>query len=212
MTNRSPPRLRVYGDMRSGNCYKIALLLNHLAMSYEWAAIDIMKGGSRTPAFLARNPNGRIPVLELPDGRHLAESNAILNFLADGTAWLPTDPWLRAQVLQWQFFEQYSHEPYIATARYIAKYLGLPSERHAEYEAKQSGGHAALRVMESHLTHHDHFVGDGPSIADLSLYAYTHVSDEGGFALDAYPAVRAWLDRVAALSGHLLMSAQPGRD
>jgi glutathione S-transferase len=212
MTNRTPPRLRVYGDMLSGNCYKIALLLNHLAAAYEWVHVDIMKGASRTPEFLARNPNGRIPVLELPDGRHLAESNAILNFLADGTAWLPTDPWLRAQVLQWQFFEQYSHEPYIATARYIAKYLGLPDARRAEYTAKQSGGHAALRVMDGHLAHHDFFVGEMASIADLSLYGYTHVADEGGFALDDYPGVRAWLARIAALPGHLPMSAQPGRD
>ena len=206
MTNRQQPLLRVYGDMYSGNCYKIKLLLNHLDMPHEWLHVDIMKGESRTPAFLARNPNGRIPLLELPDGRRLAESNAILNFLASGTALLPDDPWMRALVLQWQFFEQYSHEPYIATARYIALYLGLPEARRAEYDAKQTGGHAALRVMESHLTHLDYFVGDRMTIADISLFGYTHVAGEGGFSLEAYPAIRRWLERIAAHPRHLTMA------
>jgi glutathione S-transferase len=206
MTNRQQPLLRVYGDMYSGNCYKIKLLLNHLDMPHEWVHVDIMKGESRTPAFLARNPNGRIPLLELPDGRHLAESNAILNFIASGTPYLPDDPWLRALVLQWQFFEQYSHEPYIATARYIALYLGLPESRRAEYEGKQVGGHAALRVMESQLAHHDYFVGDRFTIADISLYGYTHVAGEGGFSLDAYPGINRWLARIAAHPRHLTMA------
>ena len=210
MTHRTQPLLRVYGDMASGNCYKIALLLSHLDMPYEWQHIDIMKGESRTPTFLARNPNGRVPTLELPDGRCLAESNAILNFLASGTALLPDDPWLRALVLQWQFFEQYSHEPYIATARYIAVYLGLPEARRAEYQGKQKGGHAALQVMESHLASHDYFVGERFTIADISLYGYTHVAEEGGFSLAKYPAVNRWLARVAALPRHITMNAQPG--
>ena len=205
MTNRQQPLLRVYGDIHSGNCYKIKLLMNHLDIAHEWQHVDIMKGESRTAAFLARNPNGRVPVLELPDGRCLAESNAILNFLAFGSPLLPDDPWLRAQVLQWQFFEQYSHEPYIATARYIALYLGLPESRRAEYEAKQTGGHAALKVMESQLARHDWFVGERFTIADISLYGYTHVAHEGGFSLDAYPATRAWLARVAALPRHVTM-------
>jgi len=205
MTNRQQPLLRVYGDIYSGNCYKIKLLMSHLDIAHEWQHVDIMKGESRTAAFLARNPNGRVPVLELPDGRCLAESNAILNFLAAGSPLLPDDPWLRAQVLQWQFFEQYSHEPYIATARYIALYLGLPESRRAEYEAKQTGGHAALNVMESQLAHHDWFVGERFTIADISLYGYTHVAHEGGFSLDAYPATRAWLARVAALPRHVTM-------
>jgi glutathione S-transferase len=205
MTNRQQPLLRVYGDMHSGNCYKIKLLMNHLDMPHEWHHVDIMKGESRTPAFLARNPNGRVPLLELPDGRHLAESNAILNFLASGTALLPEDPWLRAQVLQWQFFEQYSHEPYIATARYIALYLGLPEARRAEYEGKQKGGHAALQVMESHLANLDYFVGDRFTIADISLFAYTHVAHEGGFSLAAYPAINRWIARIAAHPKHLTM-------
>ena len=207
MTNRQQPLLRVYGDMYSGNCYKIALLMNHLDIAHEWQHIDIMKGESRTPAFIARNANGRVPVLELPDGRCLAESNAILNFLASGSPLLPDDPWLRAQVLQWQFFEQYSHEPYIATARYIALYLGLPEARRAEYEGKQKGGHAALGVMESQLARHEYLVGERFTIADISLYGYTHVAHEGGFSLDAYPGVRAWLARVAALPRHVTMNA-----
>jgi glutathione S-transferase len=206
MTNRQPPLLRVYGDMISGNCYKIKLLLNHLDMPHEWQHVDIMKGESRTPAFLARNPNGRVPMLELPDGRCLAESNAILNFLADGTSLLPGDPWMRALVLQWQFFEQYSHEPYIATARFIVRYLGVPESRRAEYEAKQAGGHAALGVMESHLTHLEYFVGDRITIADISLYGYTHVAGEGGFSLERYPAVNRWLARVAAHPRHVSMA------
>lgn len=206
MTNRQQPLLRVYGDMYSGNCYKIKLLLNHLDMPHEWQHVDIMKGESRTPAYLSRNPNGRIPLLELPDGRYLAESNAILNFLASGTALLPDDPWLRAQVLQWQFFEQYSHEPYIATARYIALYLGLPEARRAEYEGKQKGGHAALQVMESHLANLDYFVADRLTIADISLFAYTHVAHEGGFSLAAYPAISRWIARIAAHPKHLTMA------
>ena len=206
MTNRQQPLLRVYGDMYSGNCYKIKLLLNHLDMPHEWIHVDIMKGESSTPEFLARNPNGRIPLLELPDGRHLAESNAILNFLASGTALLPDDPWLRALVLQWQFFEQYSHEPNIATARYIAVYLGLPESHRAAYEGKQAGGHAALRVMESRLAHHDYLVGDRFTIADISLFGYTHVAGEGGFSLDAYPGINRWLARIASLPRHLTMA------
>jgi glutathione S-transferase len=206
MTARQQPLLRVYGDLRSGNCYKIKLLLNHLGMPHEWQHIDIMRGESRTPAFLARNPNGRVPLLELPDGRCLAESNAILNFLANGTPLLPDDPWLRAQVLQWQFFEQYSHEPYIATARYIAVYLGLPDARRAEYDGKQPGGHAALKVMESHLAHREYFVGERFTIADIALYGYTHVADEGGFSLASYPAINRWLARVAAQPRHLTMA------
>jgi len=198
-------RLCVYGDMLSGNCYKIALLLNQLGMEHDWVHVDILNGGTRTPEFLAMNPNGKLPLLALGDGRYLAESNAILHYLADGSALLPSDRWLRAQVLQWQFFEQYSHEPYIATARFIAKYLGLPAARRAEYDAKQAGGHAALKVMETHLAAHDYFVGAAFTIADISLYAYTHVAHEGGFALDGYPHVRGWLARVAALPGHIAM-------
>jgi glutathione S-transferase len=205
MTSAAAPRLCVYGDLLSGNCYKVALLLSHLGIDHDWVHVDILSGGTRTTEFLAMNPNGKLPLLALGDGRYLAESNAILHYLADDSALLPSERWPRAQVLQWQFFEQYSHEPYIATARFIAKYLGLPAARRAEYDAKQAGGHAALGVMERHLTTHDYFVGAGFTIADISLYAYTHVAPEGGFSLDGYPHVRAWLARVVALPGHLAM-------
>ena len=202
--------MRVYGDIRSGNCYKIKLLLAHLGRvqdsDYQWVHIDILAGESRTREFLARNPNGRIPVLELDDGRYLSESNAILNYLADGSPYLPEEPYARAEVLQWMFFEQYSHEPYIATARFIAKYLGLPDDRRAEYEAKQAGGQAALEVLESHLSAHDFLVGDQFTIADITLYAYTHVADEGGFDLSEYPEVRRWLARVSDQPAHITMN------
>jgi glutathione S-transferase len=198
---------QVYGDIQSGNCYKVKLLLQHLALPHTWEHIDITKGESRTPEFLARNPNGRVPVLRLPDGRFLAESNAILTYLADGSAYLPTDRYERAKVYEWLFFEQYSHEPYIATARYIAKYLGLPAERKAEYEGKQNGGHAALGVMELTLSRQGYLVGYGMTIADIALYGYTHVAGEGGFSLDAYPGVRAWLARIARHPKHVTMAA-----
>ncbi len=202
--------MRVYGDIRSGNCYKIKLLLAHLGrvqnIDYEWVHVDILAGESRTPEFLARNPNGRIPVLELDDGRCLSESNAILNYLADGTRYLPEEPYARAEVLKWQIFEQYSHEPYIATARFIAKYLGLPEDRRAEYETKQAGGQAALSVLESHLAAHDFLVGDQFTIADITLYAYTHVADEGGFDLSDYPALQRWLVRISDQPAHTTMN------
>jgi len=197
--------LRVYGDIQSGNCYKIKLLASHLAIAHEWIHVDILKNETRTPEFIARNPNGKIPVVVLDDGRTLAESNAILNYLAHGSAYLPAERFLLAKVLEWQFFEQYSHEPYIATARYIAKYLGLPAERRAEYEGKQAGGHRALGVMEGHLSRHDYLVGNGMTIADISLYAYTHVADEGGFSLERYPGIRRWCARIAGHPRHVTM-------
>jgi len=197
--------MRVYGDIQSGNCYKIKLLAALLDIEHEWVHVDILAGDTRTRDFLARNPNGKIPLLELDDGRYLSESNAILNYLATDTAFLPQDPFQRAQVLQWQFFEQYSHEPYIAVARFIAKYLGLPDERRDEYQAKQAGGHKALAVMESRLSAHPYLVGSRLSIADISLYGYTHVAHEGGFELAGYPGIRAWLQRVSAEPGYLDM-------
>ena len=188
--------MKVYGDMQSGNCYKIALLAALLGIEHAWVHVDILAGETKSTEFLAKNPNGKIPLLELRDGRLLSESNAILDYLATGTALLPDDDFLRAQVLQWQFFEQYSHEPYIAVARFIAKYLGLPEGREAEYHAKQAGGHKALAVMESRLSTVPYLVGDRLSVADISLYGYTHVAHEGGFDLAAYPGVLAWLDRI----------------
>jgi glutathione S-transferase len=191
---------------QSGNCYKVQLLINHLDLEYEWQEIDILAGETQSEDFLTKNPNGKIPLLELPSGEYLSESNAILNYLAHGTPLLPDIPWERAQVLSWQFFEQYSHEPYIAVARFIAKYLGLPDTRREEYEAKQEGGRKALSVMEQALSTRPYLVGWTFTIADISLYAYTHVAHEGGFELSDYPAVQAWLKRVAAEPKHIPMS------
>ena len=200
----------VYGDMLSGNCYKIKLLLRFLGLEHRWQHIDILAGQTHSAEFLALNPNARIPVLELSEGIHLWESNAILNYLADGTHFLPNDRFLRSKVLQWQFFEQYSHEPYIAVARYINKYLGMPAERQAEYEAKRPGGYRALKVMEETLAKNDFFVGEQATIADISLYAYTHVAHEGGFELGRFPAINAWFARIEAISGYVTMDRENG--
>lgn len=194
---------QVYGDRRSGNCYKVVLMLHLLGLEYRWHEVDILAGETQSEAFLAKNPNGKIPVLELEDGTCLWESNAILNFLADGTRFLPSEPRLRTQVLQWQFFEQYSHEPYVAVARFIQLYQGLPAERREEYEVCLVRGDKALRVMEQQLQRTPFLVGEDYSIADIALYAYTHVAHEGGFSLDDYPAIQAWLARVAAQPGHI---------
>ncbi len=196
---------KVYGDYKSGNCYKVKLMLNLLGIPYQWVDVDILKGDTGTPEFLAKNPNGKIPVLELEDGTCLWESNAILNFLADGTEFLPTEPRLRTQVLQWQFFEQYSHEPYIAVARFIQFYLDMPEDRLEEYKTSHKGGYKALRVMERQLQATPYLVGEQYSIADIALYAYTHVAHEGGFDLTPYPAVQAWLQRVASHPRHVPM-------
>lgn len=195
----------VYGDYNSGNCYKIKLMLNLLGIKYQWVAVDILNGETQTPEFLAKNPNGKVPVLELEDGTCLWESNAILNFLADGSAYLPSEPRLRTQVLQWQFFEQYSHEPCIAVARFIQFYLGLPEERLAEYHTMQKAGYRALAVMEQQLKRTPFLVGETFSIADIALYAYTHVAYQGGFDLAPYPAIQQWLDRVAEQPGYIGM-------
>ena len=197
---------KVYGDLQSGNCYKIKLLLNILSIEHEWIHVDILAGETHTDEFKKMNPNSRIPVLVLTNGSILLESNAILNFLAEGSEYLPKDRYLRAQVLQWQFFEQYSPEPFIATARYINKYLGLPEERRAEYEAKQEGGHRALSVLEQQLSRSDFLVGASLTIADISLYAYTHVAHEGGFKLDDYGAIRRWIDRIEQRDDYLAMN------
>ncbi len=196
---------RVYGDSGSGNCYKVKLLMHHLDQPYDWVELSILKGETRTDSFLAKNPNGKIPVLELESGQYLSESNAILNYLADGTDYLPTDRWARANVLKWQFFEQYSHEPFIAVARFIALYLGLPEDRRAEYESKQEGGNKALAVMERQLSKTEFLAGDAMTIADISLYAYTHVAHEGGFDLSGYGALNRWLARVSGHPRHVKM-------
>lgn len=201
---------RVYGDLKSGNCYKVKLLLAYLGLPHEWVHVDSVKGETRTAEFLEKNPNGKIPVLELPSGECLPESNAILYYLAEGTRYWPTERLARARVLQWQNFEQYSHEPYIAVARFIVKFLGMPEARRAEFEAKGAGGYRALGVMERHLQANRYFVGTTPTIADISLYAYTHVAHEGGFSLEGFPAVRGWLAAVASEPGHVAMPRDLG--
>ena len=188
--------VKIYADIQSGNCYKIKLLTSLLNIGHEWIEVDILANETLTESFLKKNPNGKIPLLELDDGRFLSESNAILNYLASETALVGRDSFTYAKIQQWQFFEQYSHEPFIAVARFIAKYLGLPEERKAEYEAKQQGGHKALKVMEEQLQKTPYLVGHELTTADISLYGYTHVAHEGGFNLSEYPAIQQWIVRI----------------
>jgi len=192
----SDDRITLYGDSRSGNCYKLKLVCAELGIGYHWNEVDILKGDTHTDKFLAMNPNGKIPLLVLPDGRRLAESNAILCYLADGSELFYGDPFERATVLQWLFYEQYSHEPYIATSRFIIRYQGSPPERRAELEQKREGGWKALGIMEAELADRPYIAGERFSIADIALFAYTHVSDEGGFPLDDFPNIRDWIDRI----------------
>jgi glutathione S-transferase len=196
---------KVYGDYNSGNCYKIKLMLSLLGAEYEWVPVDILNGETQTDAFLQKNPNGKIPVLELEDGTCLWESNAILNFLAEGTPYLLTEPRLRTQMLQWQFFEQYSHEPTIAVARFIQFYLGMPEERMEEYRSLHKRGYRALKVMEQQLQRTPFLVGEHFSIADIALYAYTHVAHQGGFDLAQFPAIENWLERIKQQPGYVGM-------
>lgn len=201
---------RLYDYLPSGNGYKVRLLLAQLGIPYEWVEVDILRGESRTAEFLTRNPNGRIPVLELEDGGHLAESNAILWFLADGTPMVPDGRLARAQLLQWMFFEQYSHEPYIAVARFWLSFVEggaeLKKDRFPEWTDR---GHQALAVMDRHLAETPFFVAGRYSIADIALYAYTHMAHEGGFDLAGYPGLKAWLGRVAAQPGHVTLDYRP---
>jgi len=198
-------RVRVWGDVYSGNCFKVKLLLDQLGQPYQWIHIDVLKKESRTPQFMAMNPNGRIPLLQTAEGEFLSESNAILHYLAEGSPLLPNDRLAHAQVLQWMFFEQYSHEPYVATARYIVRYLGRPPEREEQLQQKIAPGYAALDVMEAHLKSRTYFVGEQYSIADIALYAYTHVAEEGTFDLARFPAIRTWLARVRSQPGYVSM-------
>jgi glutathione S-transferase len=196
---------RLYDNTDSGNGYKVRLFLTQLGLPFERIELDTERGETRTPDFLARNPNGKIPLLELADGRRLAESDAILFYLAEGTSYLPTDRFERAQVLQWMFFEQYSHEPNIAVARHWLRHLEITPERRSALTQKQKQGHAALTVMERHLTGRTFFVADRYTIADIALYAYTHVADQGGFDLTPYPEIRTWLGRIATQPGWIAM-------
>jgi len=197
----------VYGMKSSGNCYKVQLLLEQLAAPYRWIDVDSANGQTRTAEFLAKNANGRVPLLELDDGRRLAESNAILCYLAEGTPLLPDDRWLRAQTLQWLFFEQYSHEPYVAVARFICLWLPADHARRAELPRLLDRGDQALAVMEKHLAGREFFVDSGYGVADIALFAYTHAAADGGFDLSRYPAVGAWLERVRAQPRFVPMQA-----
>jgi glutathione S-transferase len=186
----------VYGNSDSGNCYKVKLALVQLPIPHRWIEIDSVGGATRMPAFLAKNPNGKVPLIELDDGSYLAESNAILWYLAEDTVLAPAGRLGRARTLQWMFFEQYSHEPYVAVARSIMRYLSPDSPRRAELPRLHERAHQALAVMERHLAREPYFVDGVYSIADISLFAYTHCAEDGGISLEPYPAIRAWLKRV----------------
>jgi glutathione S-transferase len=197
--------ITVYGFTPSGNCHKVKLLLEQLGREYRWIETDSSRGETRTPAFLAKNANGRVPLLELDDGRRLAESNAMLCWLAEGTGYFAGDAWQRAQALSWMFFEQYSHEPYVAVARFIRGWTPADSPRRAELPKLLERGHQALAVMERHLATAPWFSGAAYGIADIALFAYTDVAGEGGFDLAPYPAIRDWLARVRATPGFVAM-------
>ncbi len=195
--------LRLYEFSPSGNCYKVRLLLTQLGIRFERIEINILQGQSRTSEFTDKNLNGRVPVLEVEPGKFLSESNAILFYLSETTQFLPNDSWERAQVLQWLFFEQYSHEPYIATSRFWISLLGKANEYQDAINQKREPGYAALTVMETHLTNHKFFVGENYTIADIGLFAYTHVAEEGGFELNRFPAIQAWLELVKTQPHHI---------
>jgi glutathione S-transferase len=195
--------IRLYDFLPSGNGYKIRLLLTQIGMPFERIEVDITKGETRTPEFLSKNPHGKIPLLEIEPGKYLAESNAILVYLSEGTEFLPYERFLRAQVLQWLFFEQSSHEPFIATSRFLISILGKPQEYQEAIKQRREPGYAALRVMEKHLGSHSFFVGERYTIADIALFAYTHVADEGGFDLTQFSAIQAWIERVKSQSGYI---------
>jgi glutathione S-transferase len=198
--------LKIYGDSQSGNCYKVQLTCALLNIEYQWQPIDILNGDNTTASFLSKSNSGKIPLLELDDGRCLVESNAIINYLANGSHLLPNEPFVLAKVQQWQFFEQYSHEPYIAVARFIEKYLGLPENRRAEYESKQEGGYKALKIMDQQLQKSHYLAGEQFTTADIALFAYTHVANEGGFDLSQFSAINAWLGRVQMQDNFIAMA------
>ena len=196
----------LYESRVSGNCYKVRLVLAHLGLPYERHELDVVDRSDRAEVIGELNPALRVPTLVLDDGRPLAESGAIMWYFAEGTPLVPEDRYARAQVLQWLFFEQYSHEPYVAVARFWVSYAGGPPSPEA-LEAKQRGGYAALDAMERHLRGRSFLVGDALTLADIALYAYTHVAGEGGFELGGHPAIGAWLRRVAAAPGHVPIDA-----
>lgn len=198
--------IKLYDFLPSGNSYKVRLLLTQIGMPFERVDINILKGESRTAEFLSKNPNGKIPVLEIDTGKYLAESNAILMYLSEGTEFLPYDRFLRAQVLQWLFFEQSSHQPFIAKSRFWLSILGKPEEYRTAIEQQRDPGYAALKVMENHLMTHEFFVGERYTIADIALFAYTHVAHEGGFDLRNFPGIKAWIKRVKSQSRYITIT------
>jgi glutathione S-transferase len=196
----------VYDNGVSGNCYKVRLLLAHLGIPYQRRDLSVTDRSNRREVLGGLNPALRVPTVVLDDGRSLGESNAILWYFGEGTRYVPEDRYERAQVLQWQFFEQYDHEPNIAVARFWLHYQS-GSVDPAALAAKQAGGHRALEAMERHLAGRKFLVGERYTLADISLYAYTHVAGEGGFDLERYPAIRGWIDRVASQAGHVTIEA-----
>jgi glutathione S-transferase len=200
--------LTLYSMQSSGNSYKVRMLLARLGSPYQLVEIDRFKGETRTPEYLAKNPEGRLPLLEFEDGRRLAESNAILVYLAEGTPWLPTDRFAYAETLRWMFFEQHSHEPAIAEARFWLHLVrGGRELRTHDIDQWLERGYAALTLMEQHLSKYDYFVGERETVADLALYAHTHVAREGDFELDAFPAIMRWLARIAGDPAHISIDA-----
>jgi glutathione S-transferase len=199
--------LLLYNSQVSGNCYKVRLLLAHLGIPYEREELSVVDRSNRADVLGGLNPALRVPTLVLDDGRSLAESGAILWYFGEGTRFVPEDAYERAQVLQWMFFEQYDHEPAIAVTRFWLTYSGRPEAFADRLEERIAAGHRALAAMERHLREHVYLVRDGTTLADIALYAYTHVAPEGGYELDGYPAIRAWLDRVAAEPGHVPIDA-----
>jgi glutathione S-transferase len=197
----------LYNSQVSGNCYKVRLLLAHLGLPYERREVDVVDRSDRPDLLGDLNPALRVPTLVLDDGRALAESGAILWYFGEDTAFVPDDRYERAQVLQWMFFEQYDHEPAIAVVRFWLAYSGRPEAFADRLEERTAAGYRALAAMERHLAGREFLVGERLSLADIALYAYTHVAHEGGFDLEGFPAIRAWLDRVAATPGHVPMGA-----
>jgi glutathione S-transferase len=198
--------MKIYGDIQSGNCYKLKLICALLSIEHEWIPVDILKGETRNPQFLALNPNGQIPVCVTREDEILVESNAILYYLALDSDYWPGDKLAQTRVLEWQFFEQYTHEPAVAVARYIKFYQGLPEDRQDEYQHRLKAGYRALDIMERHLKNREFLVGKSCSTADISLFAYTHVAAQGGFELARFPAIEAWIDRIRALEGFVSMT------
>jgi glutathione S-transferase len=198
--------VRLYNSQISGNCYKVRLLIGQLGLEYEIQEVDVIDRSGRAQLLGELNPALRIPTVVLDDGRSLAESNAILWYFGEGTRYVPEDRYERAQVLQWLFFEQYSHEPYVASVRFWVAYSGAPPSQ-AEIEARRERGYEALDAMERHLVTRSFLVAERYTIADIALYAYTHVAGEGGYTLVGFPAICAWLERVAEQAGHVPMAS-----